>query len=259
MSIPQLFSGNADIKYPLSDFHEHDIPNDILLDISLSVPPGMSPGLGVLRVGPSTAFLVIEDQDTGLPLASVNVVYPLAAQVYPLDMDVPGWGWVVLGPRAVSGEPYYSGPINIDLDPETSVSLLKTAPGLALEVNGFPYEVSNILDLVEGSDALIMTSAGPNIFIDRNDDVLAAEDLVALNVATEDSDLIRSQLLYTIANTPPDAFGNIDIILSGCIQDCGAGREMVLPKGDLAVAESRELPLDLFAEQAYIAGGPLCS
>ena len=83
--IPLLYANNADIKYPLSDFHETGIPNDILLDLSLSVPAIKDPILGALRIGPTTVFLSIEDRETRVSIASVLVTYPVAARVYPLE------------------------------------------------------------------------------------------------------------------------------------------------------------------------------
>jgi hypothetical protein len=330
--IPLLYANNADIKYPLSDFHETDIPNDILLDLSISVPAGIDPILAALRIGPSTVFLSIEDRLTRAPVASVIVTYPVAAKVYPLDMTMGGFGWVVFGSRVTTGEPYFSGDVVVDLDPEVFVALRKTAPRLDLTVNGFPQDITNVLTLLAGSNLVTVTAeskrqsvstnvehgltpwppgpAGPpecpepgcvqsddlpwvfdgtsviaspfratvfdvdewvaldtqtppppwitTIYIDRNDDVMTEEDILALNAESSEDAFAESRILFTVAGTEPDDAGNIDIKVLGCAQDCGDVRALLLPNGDLALSENGEMPLDIFSSRIFKPGDP-CS
>ena len=254
--IPLLYVNNADIKYPLSDFHETDIPNDILLDLSISVPAGVDPILGTLRVGPSTVFLSIEDRATRAPVASVLVTSPVAAHVYPLDMTMVGFGWAVFGPRVTTGEPYFSGDVVVDLDPEVFVAPQKTAPRLDLTVNGFPQDITNVLTLLAGSNLVTVTAENSTIYIDRNDEVMTEEDILALNAESSEDAFAASKLLFTVAGTEPDDAGNIDIQVSGCAQDCGDARALLLPNGDLTLAEDGELPLDIFSTQIFKPGDP---
>jgi len=252
--IPLLYANNADIKYPLSDFHETDIPNDILLDLSISVPAGIDPVLTALRIGPSTVFLSIEERVTRAPLASVIVTYPVAAKVYPLDMSVAGFGWVVFGSRVTTGEPYFSGDVVVELDPEVFVALHKTAPRLDLTVNGFPQDITNVFTLLAGSALVTVTAENSTIYIDRNDSVLTEEDILALNAESSEDAFATSRVLFTVAGAEPDAAGNIDIRVSGCAQDCGDVRALLLPNGNLALAEDGELPLDIFTPRIFKVG-----
>lgn len=254
--IPLLYANNADIKYPLSDFHETDIPNDILLDLSISVPAGVDPILAALRIGPSTVFLSIEERVTRAPVASVLVTSPVAARVYPLDMTMAGFGWVVFGSRVTTGEPYFSGDVVVDLDPEVFVSLQKTAPRLDLIVNGFPQDITNVLTLLAGSNLVTVTAENSTIYIDRNDDVMTEEDILALSTETSEDAFAASRILFTVAGTEPDDAGNIDIQVSGCAQDCGDIRALLLPHGDLTLAEDGELPLDIFSTRIFETGDP---
>ena len=252
--IPLLYANNADIKYPLSDFHEVDIPNDILLDLSISVPAGIDPILGALRVGPSTVFVSIEDRRNRAPVASVLVTYPVAAKVYPLDMTVVGFGWVIFGSRVTTGEPYFSGDVTVDLDPEVFVTMQKTAPRMNLTVNGFPQDITNVLTLLAGSELVTVTAENSTIYIDRNDDVMTEEDILALNAESSEDAFAEAGMLFTVAGTEPDDAGNIDIQVSGCAQDCGDVRALLLPNGNLALAEEGEMPLDIFTPRIFKTG-----
>jgi hypothetical protein len=252
---PLLYANNADIKYPLSDFHEADIPNAALLDMSLSVPDDVDPVLAAFRVGTSFVFLSIEDRTTRTPVASTIVTNPVAARVYPLTMDVAGFGWVVFGPAAVTGSPLYSDDV-VDLDPEIVQPVVQTAPALQLTINSFQKEVSNILDLLSGSVFLTLSVEGSTIYIDRNDDGLSTDDLISLGVEQNIDTQTQDQLLYTVDGTLPDDAGNIDIVITGCAEDCGAVRELEVPRGDTGQGTAQELPLDEYSVRRYQPGDP---
>jgi len=255
MTLALLYSGNADRKYPLSDFHTTDVPNDLLLDLSLSVPEGIEPVLSAARVGVRFVFLCFEDKTSHAAVASIMITDPIPARVYPLQMDVPGFGWVVFGGRSATNEPYFSGAVAVDLDPECWVALKTMGPLFALEVNGFPKEVANVLELASVSDLLTITVEDDTIYLDRNDDVITEDDLVALNL--EDQVIgDTEQTLYTVDGVLPDASGNIDIDIVGCIQDCGGTRELPVPRGDTGLGEQGELPLDIYTTRRYAEGDP---
>jgi len=253
---PLLYSNNADIKYPLSDFHTEDIPNDILLDVSLSVPPDYEAVVGAVRVGLGFAFVSIENKADRRPIGHVLVQNPVVARVYPLDMDVPGFGWVVWGPGAASGKSYYSGDVSVDLDPEAVIALKRTGLSLGLRVNTFEQDVNEFIELLSGSDTLAITREGSTIYLDRNDEALTEDDITALNLEQQAALENQEQVVYTVAGTPPDAEGNIDIIIVGCVSDCGDVRELTIPRGDTAQGETGELPLDIFAVREYVEGDP---
>lgn len=251
--IPLLYANNADIKYPLSDFHEESIPNDILLDLSLSVPEGTVPALCALRVGKGFVFLSLEDASTRLPVASVFVSKPRTAKVYPLDMYTDGHGWVVFGPWAAAGKDYYSGDILVDLDPQCVTSLKQSSPLVGISINGFPVEVANVLSLVSKSDILKFEVSGSTIYIDRNDDALSTEEREALGDKVED---ISDQILFSLDGVFPDENGNIDVIITGCVQGCDYDKTLPVPRGDTGEGVDGELPLDIFVGKVYTPGDP---
>jgi hypothetical protein len=252
---PLLYSNNADIKYPLSDFHEADIPNDLLLDLSISVPDGLDPVLGVIRVGLSFVFISLENRSDRTPIASAILTNPVAARVYPLTMDVTGFGWVVFGPRAVTGDAYLNEDV-VDLDPEIVQPVVQTAPALALTVNGFDRDVTNFLEILSGSVFLTLSVEDGVVYIDRNDDELSTDDLISLGVEQDIADQNQTQLLYTVDGTPPDENGNLDIDIIGCAAGCGDVRELTVPRGDTGQGTTDELPLDEFSERRYAPGDP---
>jgi hypothetical protein len=249
--IPLLYSNNADIRYPLSDFHDTDVPNDALLDLSLGIPPGVTPALCTLRISKGFVFVSFEDTNTREPIASVLVTNPRAARIYPLDMHMEGYGWVVFGPRVTQTAPYYSGDINILLDPQCVLSLEQAAP-FRIEVNGEELPVDTFLEILTLSDMLTLTREGNRIYIDRNDEVLSIEDRRALQVQVEDN----MAPLFTLDGVLPDARGNIDVVVIGCIEGCKDVWSLKVPRGDIGEGVAGELPLDIFEKREYVEGDP---
>lgn len=251
-----MYSNNADIKYPLSDFHEADVPNDILLDMSLSLPEGLEPVAGVVRVGLDFAFLSIENKSDRTPICSVLVQAPSLARVYPMDMDVDGFGWVVFGPGAVQGQPYYSGNLAVDLDPECVVLLRRTAPVFNLTMNGFRKQLENILFLASGTELLLLSVADGVVYIDRNDEILSTEDRTAFTDQGIGAEGIADRVLFTLGGIGPDADGNVDVDIIGCVRGCLDTREVPVLRGDTGLGVSGELPLDIYTEREYTPGDP---
>ena len=136
------------------------------------------------------------------------------------------------------------------------MALQKTAPGMELTVNGFPQDITNMFTLLAGSQFVTVTADNSTIYIDRNDDVMTGEDILALNAEPSEDAFANSQLLFTVEGTEPDDAGNIDIQVSGCAQDCGDVRALLLPNGDLTLAEEGELPLDIFSPRIFKVGDP---
>ena len=250
---PLLYSNNADIKYPLSDFHTGDVPNGALLDISLSLPPGMSPVVGAFRIGSGFVFISVEQAGTREAIATAIVHAPIPARVYPMDMHVQGFGWVVFGP-SVTGDPYYSGNIEIELDPETYTALAITGLELRLGINGFDKQVSNVLELAAGSDLIEVSVEDGVIYLDRADDTLTEDGLSGLTAQAEGTNDVP--ILYTVDGTPPDATGNLDIVVVGCVSGCKDVRSLSIPRGDTGLGEGEELPLDIFDARTFEPGDP---
>lgn len=209
MTVPLRYSNNANIKYPLSDFHETDVPNDILLNLSMTVPDGVEPVASIIQVTPFTAFLAIEDALTNALLGSVLVEEPVPTRVYPIDMDVDGFGYVVFGPGIRT--PYNSGNVSIALDPDTVVYSPLIAPELQLEVNGVNRGVRSVLNIEESTNILLFTVEGNTIYIDRNDDLLTAEQISGFT-SLAGSIVDGTEIVATIAGAEPDDAGNINIL-----------------------------------------------
>jgi hypothetical protein len=245
MANPLLYSNNADIKYPLGDFHEEEIPNDILLDLSLNVPDGVDPIMTILRVGAGFAFVAFEERTTRASVASVLVSQPQVAQVVPLDMSVDGFGWVVFGPGLFND--FFIGDVEVDLDPETVVSLVQAAPELVLVVNGVRIPIDNLLQIASLSTTLLIQAIDENtIVIDRNDAEILTEQLQGFT-DFGDTGGLEDRILQTLDNVRPDANGNMDIDIVNCIDGCKDVYSLDIPAGDEGEGISTELPLDKFS------------
>jgi hypothetical protein len=250
-----LFENNADVKYPLSDFHEFSIPNSIFTGLSLAVPEGVNPRMTGLRVGIGFVFVLFEDSDTELPVASLLQENPEPGRIYPLDMDVDGFGWVMFGPGIYDEEGFVSDEI-VELDPDTVIPQLNVHDAFTIEVNGFSYTLEAFLELLSDSSLLSLSISGDTLYIDRNDAVLddisrsALTDNGGLSTAGEDP------RIYTIDDIGPDANGNIDIDIVGCIEKCDEVNDLELPRGDEFDGESGLLPLNEFFEKVYAPGDP---
>jgi len=256
MATPLFYSNNADLKYPLSDFHNEVIPNDILLNLTLGIPTGIVPAVAAIRVENSFVFISIEDVNTRTPVATVLINKPSLAKVYPLDMDVIGHGWVSFGPGATGSSTFYSGDILVGVDPECVTSLDNTEPPYIIEVNGLEFQVNNILDFLAENENIILTVDGSTIFIDRNDDTLSAEARVNLTATVSEISLQTSDVVFSVGGVLPDTDGNIDIDVVDCIPECAFSREIVIPRGDTGDGETKELPLDIFQPREFAEGDP---
>ena len=248
MTLPLLYSNNADIKYPLDMFDESQVPNDILLDLSLSLPEGITPVVGAIRITESLAFVSIEDKATRAPLATAAVASPQLAVVYPLEMAVEGFGWIVFGPGL--RRDYYSSEIQADLDPETYVGLRRVAPQFSAQVNGFDHAVSNILTFLTANTTLLATRQGDTIYLDRDDTKLRPAQIADFTLLPGGNPDLTKYVL-TIGGVEPDENGNIDIDIVGCFEDCIDVYSLPVPRGDTGEGEYGELPLDKFAPRTY--------
>lgn len=240
MATPLLYSNNADIKYPISDFDTNEIPTDIILDLSLTLPSNLEPAIQAIRITPYTAFVSIENKTTGDPLATAIVGEPQTAEVYPLQMEVDGFGWIVFGPGL--NRDYYSGYVTAELDPECWMYLDGGFSEFSLNVNGEDQEVFNILEFLAQNSVLTITQSGDTIYVDRNDDVLRRAETSAFTdfVPLEDT----YNMIRTIGGTSPDEDGNIDIVFDGCFEACEDWWDLSVPRGNTGEGENTELPLD---------------
>jgi hypothetical protein len=251
-----LFAYNADIKYPLSDFHEETIPNDLLLDLSLSLPEGVNPVLGTLRTLAGTFFISIEDESTQAPLASVYVPDVDQYTTYSLDMDVDGYGYVTTGPGVAHD--FYSMGVSALLAQETFTQLPATGPVFQLNVNGLTYDLGDVLRVALASDMLVAQFQDPNtIILNRNDDILNEGDREGLTDAADNTQAANQNgLIFRLGLARPDVNGNIDISVEGCIDNCQDAYKVIVPRGDTGLGEVGELPLDIYSPRTFLPGDP---
>jgi len=238
-------SANADIKYPLSDTHTSDVPNDLLLDLSISAQVGEDVVLGAVRVHADIVFLSFERAISREAVATLLVNSPRTGVIYPLSMDVDGFGYVVLGDGAFGD--YLETSTTIALDPECFLPVRNITPVFSLQVNGVVKEFRNILELLSSeSDVLSITIEDNVIYLDRLDDNLSAQEQADLTDSILQDPDVSDSIIYTINGVRPDENGNIDITVLGCIPDCERDYSLEIPRGDEGQGTSGELPLDVF-------------
>jgi len=256
VTLPLLYSNNAEIKYPLDEFHETDVPDNIILDMSLTVAEDVDPVVAAIRVGAGFVFISVEEATTGIPIGSAIVQSPLTGIVYPLTMDNGGFGWVVFGPGAVVGNMYFSGDIEVPVDPECITRLKPGLPIIDLSVNGFTKDIANVLKISSLNSLLTITVEEGTIYIDRNDDGLDEDDLAGFSRDSDPLQAVEQSILFSIDGVLPDADGNIDVDIEGCIEGCSDERDLAVPRGDTSQGVQGELPLDIFTERTYAPGDP---
>lgn len=250
-----LFSYNAAIKYPLSDFDENEIPTDILLDLSLNCPDGYEPMVGALRCLAGTFFISIEDVSTQEAIAHAYVPRAQQYRTYRLDMDVPGFGWITLGPGAL--DDYYSEGVTAAIAHEAYTRIPVTAPEFSLGVDGLAFSLKNALEIQLGTNLLSVQVVPPDTLIfARNDNVLLDEDIEALTVVPGEIVSDRQRFIYRLGLATPDDEGNITISVEGCVPNCKDTYKLQVPRGDTGLGEAGELPLDIFSPRDYLAGDP---
>ena len=260
MEAPNLYSNNADIKFPLSDTHEVDIPNDILTGLTMSAPEGVTPVLTGLRVGIGFVFAVFEDLSTGAAIGDVRVDDPLPGLIYPLDMSVPGDGFIMFGPGAISREGFYSGQVEVALEVEVVTSLATGIGGFGsgfgpgfdvdgvsswgIDVNSLTYGLSNVLEILSNNELLTIAVEDNVVYIDRNDTVI--DDVGRIDLLERAAGGGEDPRVFTIANTGPDANGNIDIDIQDAMEKCADVNSLEIGRGDITSGDAVKLPLDIF-------------
>ena len=212
----QLYSENSSIKYPLDDQHTEAIANDILLDLSLSVPSDA----GIITctnmvIKPSFIFISLECAT--YPIGHVMVTNPIPFIIYPLTMSCDGSGWVVFGP-GVSREFTIRGS-TAAIDKRTILYNVDTAKKFKLSVNGFEYDMPPILNIAVNTN-LTSTSETRTIagigsatsLVLKRDDTKFTDAMLKTGLIVYDP---RDIPLATINSIFPDAAsGNVDLVIN---------------------------------------------
>jgi hypothetical protein len=139
MDNQQIYITNSTVKYPFDDQHTYDIANDIVLDMSLSVPEGVIPVVTVLSITESVFFMAVEDSVSKDAIGHFIISLPKAFRIYPMNISMEdSFGWIVLGPGR--NRPYENRLLELELDP--SAVAYRASPIAymdEMEVDGIPY------------------------------------------------------------------------------------------------------------------------
>jgi hypothetical protein len=218
-TVGQLYESNAGIKFPLMDTHEEDVPNDMLLDMSLSIPAQFEPRVTEIKCTGAIFFMAVEDNITGSAIVTVSVAKPKASTFYAMDAvssDV--HGWVVLGPGC--GRAYTGAIVNpIELDP--SVVLRTSVDSAAVRyfsLNGVASTVEGFLNVqsTDGSLVLYQTILQQQLPWESAPDnhwtVVVGPAAVKGRALAVLPGGVFAQPPRTIGGVAPDDIGNIQIV-----------------------------------------------
>ncbi len=209
----QLYNENAAVKYPLDDLHTEVIPNDILLDLSLTLPPGSGQVI-CTNIVCRSGYVFVSFETASMAVGHLITTTPVPFRILPLTMSCDGAGWVVLGPGALREFSIVGS--SAAVDPRCIVPSISTLRKFKLKVNGFEYDFPSILKIVASPAALLAretrtidTTPVETLVISRNDLALGTTVVKTGLVEYDPED----QPVATLAGVRPDSAGNIDIVL----------------------------------------------
>jgi hypothetical protein len=244
MNENNLFSNNAGIKFPLIDTHTEDIPNDIIVGLSLCVPSTVSPALTGIYVGLGFVFVVFEDANTGDPIADIRIDNPVENEIYRMNCQDSYIAFISFGPGAISREGYAIKNVVVALEAEVVINLPQQTPAWDLEVRGLSYTIDNILRILSDNDLIKISIENDVIYIDRDDSVL--DEASRFNLLDRGVNAELTPRLYTIGGVAPDINGNINIDVENCLEDCALVNTLEIGRGNISNGEYSKLPLDIY-------------
>lgn len=200
----QQYADNTAIKYPLDPFNEGNIPNDILIDMAMSVPSGVDVYLTNLVITSKFTFISFES-DTGAAVGHLIQSYPSVGSITPITMTMDGYAWIVFGAGVLEGDKDFKN-VRIKLDSTVLLPNVIADNPFSLFVDGKAYTRPDILNIIPLG--YIETEETLNVLkLVRADDQLAGNDSITLFTTQEYS----SRMVTYINGVPPDSSGNIDI------------------------------------------------
>jgi len=204
----QIYSSNSERPYPLQEGHGSGVPDDMLVDISLTVPVGIVPVITAVVVNPLTMFIAIEDSVTETAVGQVLISRPSAFTVYQFDMPISGaYGWVVPGPGCALTQEYVE--IAAPLDASTILKCPTISDSISsLSVNGELYPIGGLLGLDNISAMIDVTTALRSIVIEGASYVIS--DLgTLLTITSPVNHLLEVNDWVRLLNGDPQDF-NVD-------------------------------------------------
>jgi hypothetical protein len=209
----QIYSESSNVKYPLDDQYTEDIPTDVLLDLSLSVPAG-SGTITCTNIVIKPSFIFISFECPAYPVGHVLVTNPVPFQIYPLTMTCTGSGWVVFGPGAT--REYSIRGSTSAVDKRCILNNVSTSRKFRLSVNGFVYDMPRVLNIssnvnVITEEATRTVDGSPKrSLVLRRDDTKFTDAMIKTGLVVYDP---QSTPLATVNGIFPDTAGNIKIKL----------------------------------------------
>lgn len=261
----QIFDENTAVKYPLSDFHESSIPNDVLVDLSVSGPlalligwedaqsggdapmwihgypplpvptlaadfPGESSQVFLTNLVKRSGVLFVSfEAYPGNPVCHLSVISPEPFKIYKMEAADGVAAWIAFGPGVSRDFEYRDVAVPVDAD----CLLPRDEPFAALVVNDVVHPAPRSLSIVF-NDAFLVSGTGD---VARNDaffqDVMydLREDIPS-----------RRDRLYDIGGAQPDADGDVKLV---------DFQRVVMQSSSSSWVETSELPL---AEKPLLDG-----
>jgi hypothetical protein len=216
MTTQQIYGSNTLRPFPLQEGNTLDMSNDILIDMSITVPYGVTPVVTAIAMTRSTFFLAVEDDVSKNAVGQILIHNPSPFSVYKFDMPMSGaYGWIVPGPGIRRDATYTE--IDAFLDPAVVMTMPPNMSAMRnIVINGIEYDIEGLLGLVSGAPSIkistgvrdIIGSGNTNcIILSRNDEQMGSDQLYySFTESTSYPDAI-----YRIGGVVPDASGNIDI------------------------------------------------
>jgi hypothetical protein len=208
-SLQQIYEANSGRKYPFIDTHTEDVADDIVLDMSLSVPSTVTPRVTVISVTTSYFFMALEDTNSGEAIGHCIINKPAIGRIYNMEITMDdAFGWIVLGPGR--SREYENRELDLELDP-TVVITQPITPNFFndLEVDGFSYT-----DLI---GKLTLTAASSYIKITKEvRDISGVGERTCLVFSRDDAE-VPASIIYggllesgqSVDNLPATKIGGI--------------------------------------------------
>ena len=216
MIIQQIYNSNTTRTFPLEEGNALGIPNDIIVDMSITVLDNIVPVVTAIAITDSIVFLALEDSVSHKGIGQIHINNPIPFSVYKFDMPMIGaYGWIVLGSGINTTQSIRD--IEATLDPSAILTAPLDPDSLdSITVNSKKQDILGVLGLNALTSVISIDTEIRNIdsvgdvdciVLSRNNNVLTQDQIF---YAFTETDNIRGAILR-IAGAVPDASGNIQI------------------------------------------------
>jgi len=228
----QWYANNTTIKFPLDPFHEGPVPDDILVDMAVSVPNGTIVYLTNMIITEKFVFLSLEAED-GSAVGHIMQAYPSVSSIVQLDMTADGFGWVTFGPGVLEFPREYKN-TRIKLDDSVILPEIEIPNPFNLIVDGKSYPRPSVLN-IKPLDYMDTEESDDILRLIRADDQLTGN----MNITLFTSQEYNENVLTNINGVSPDSSGNI--LLNVSVLPPATGSALI--RGILRVADSERIGL----------------